>query len=99
MDEHEAAHEPGKEKDKANPGAGLSLRNETQKRNRKAKAITKVVSAHHRIFPQQGTIKTPGSSGRTPHPSCKPVHFFSELKSKAVPDCNVPQLHHPVCLH
>lgn len=40
MDEHKAAHEPGKEEDRANPGAELSLRNETQKRNTKAKAIS-----------------------------------------------------------
>lgn len=39
VDEHKATHEPGKEKDRANPGAKLNLRNETQGRNTKAKAI------------------------------------------------------------
>lgn len=40
VDEHKAAHEPGKEKDRANPGAELNVRNETHRRNTKAKAIS-----------------------------------------------------------
>lgn len=40
VDEHKAAHEPGKEKDRANPGAELNLSNETQRRNTKAKTIS-----------------------------------------------------------
>lgn len=38
--EHKAAHEPGKEEERVNPGAELSLRNETQKRSTNAKAIS-----------------------------------------------------------
>lgn len=40
MDEHKATPEPEEEKDRANPGPELSLWNETQKRNPKAKAIS-----------------------------------------------------------